>query len=82
MKAEGLLEPYIKEIKMNDQASCMPRDSAATMNAIHLLYVSPENYTGDCAWIKQAVEEHSVCLPLARVVNEGPFRMLKTEEAI
>ncbi|KAH7976053.1 hypothetical protein HPB52_008525 [Rhipicephalus sanguineus] len=45
------------------------RDSAATMDVVHPSYVSAKDFTGECAWIRQVVQEHSVCLPLARDDN-------------
>ncbi|XP_064469850.1 uncharacterized protein LOC135384584 [Ornithodoros turicata] len=52
------------------------------MDVVHPSYVTQADYTSDCAWIKQVVEEHSVCLLIARVTIEGPFGVLVTEAAV
>lgn len=57
-------------------------DSAATKDVVHPSYVSPSDYSGQCAWIRQVVEEQSVCLPIATVVIEGPFGKRTTEAAV
>ncbi|KAM7292953.1 uncharacterized protein ISCGN_026086 [Ixodes scapularis] len=77
-----LLEPYLSDLTVNGKACQVLRDSAATMDVIHPTYVDPNGYTGGYAWIRQVVEEHSVCLPVARVCIEGPFGTLHTEAAV
>ncbi|XP_077561489.1 uncharacterized protein LOC144177794 [Haemaphysalis longicornis] len=52
------------------------------MDVVHPSYVAADDFTGEVAWIKQAVEEHSVCLPMARVRICGPFGELITEAAV
>ncbi|KAH8029310.1 hypothetical protein HPB51_025189 [Rhipicephalus microplus] len=52
------------------------------MDVVHPSNVSPSDYTRQCAWIRQVVEEQSVCLPVATVVIEGPFGKLTTEAAV
>lgn len=70
------------ELVVNEKPCKVLRDSAATMVVAHPSYVSPSDYTGQCSWIRQAVEEQSVCLPVATVVIEGPFCKLPTEAAV
>ncbi|KAM7308052.1 uncharacterized protein ISCGN_011687 [Ixodes scapularis] len=77
-----LLEPYLSDLTVNGKACRVLQVSAATMDVIHPTYVDPNGYTGGCAWIRQVVEEHSVCLPVARVCIEGPFGTLHTEAAV
>ncbi|XP_075733229.1 uncharacterized protein LOC142775608 [Rhipicephalus microplus] len=77
-----LLEPYIQEISVNGKACRALRDSAATMDVVHPSLVSPDDFTGECAWIRQVAEEQSACLPIATVVIEGPFGKLRTEAAV
>ncbi|KAM7295267.1 uncharacterized protein ISCGN_024772 [Ixodes scapularis] len=77
-----LLEPYLSDLTVNGKACRVLRDSAATMDVIHPTYVDPNGYIGGCAWIRQVIEEHSVCLPVARVCLEGPFGTLHTEAAV
>ena len=77
-----LLKPYLYELTVNGKPCQVLRDSAATMDIVHPSYVKPENFTGECAWIRQVVEENSVCLPIARVEVEGPFGLLVTEAAV
>lgn len=77
-----LLEPYIREMTVNGKCCRVLRDSAATMDVVHPSYVTPEQFSGECAWIKQAVEANSVCLPIARICIEGPFGILDTEAAV
>ncbi|CAN7948561.1 unnamed protein product, partial [Ixodes hexagonus] len=52
------------------------------MDVVHPSYVTTSNFTGEVAWIKQLLEEHSVCLPMARVKVSGPFGELLTEAAV
>lgn len=77
-----LLEPYIRDLVVNGQPCRVLRDSAATMDVVHPSYVEESQFTGECAWIKQAVEANSACLPVARVRIEGPFGVLDTEAAV
>ncbi|XP_077489773.1 uncharacterized protein LOC144100768 [Amblyomma americanum] len=58
------------------------RDSAATLDVVRPSYVTSEDFTGAVTWIKQVLEEHSVCLPMARVEISGPFGKLVTEAAV
>ncbi|KAM7313086.1 uncharacterized protein ISCGN_002987 [Ixodes scapularis] len=78
----ALLAPYTKEMLVNGQACTVLRDSAATMDVVHPSYVESGDYTGECAWIRQVVEEHSVCLPIAKICIKGPFGELITEAAV
>ncbi|KAH7977708.1 hypothetical protein HPB49_003203 [Dermacentor silvarum] len=77
-----LLRPYIRQISVNGRVYRALRDSAATMDVAHPSCVSPDDFTGESAWIRQVAEKQSVCLPIARVVIEGPFGQLSTEAAI
>ncbi|KAK8769088.1 hypothetical protein V5799_014447 [Amblyomma americanum] len=77
-----LLEPYMRDFLVNGKECRVLRDSAATMDVVHTSYVEPDMFTGECAWIKQAVEAHSVCLPVAKVLIEGPFGALETEAVV
>ncbi|XP_077516774.1 uncharacterized protein LOC144127751 [Amblyomma americanum] len=52
------------------------------MDVVHPSYVTSEDFTGGVTWIKQVLEEHSVCLPMARVEISGPFGKLVTEAAV
>ncbi|KAM7281609.1 hypothetical protein ISCGN_006255, partial [Ixodes scapularis] len=79
---ERLLEPYTRQMLVNGKDCRVLRDSAATMDVVHPTYVRPEEYTGDCAWIRQVVEEQSVCLPIAKVSISGPFGVLETEATV
>ncbi|XP_077516778.1 uncharacterized protein LOC144127757 [Amblyomma americanum] len=77
-----LLEPYIRDLVVNGKPCRVLRDSAATMDVVHPSYVEPGQFTGECAWIKQAVEANSVCLPIGNISIEGPFGVLHTEAAV
>lgn len=77
-----LLKPYMRTLSVNGRMCRVLRDSAATMDVAHPSCVSSEDYIGECAWIRQVAEKQSVCLPIARVVIEGPFGQLCTEAAI
>ncbi|KAM7313255.1 uncharacterized protein ISCGN_003132 [Ixodes scapularis] len=77
-----LLEPYVHDMRVNGRPCRVLRDSAATIDVMHPSLVRPGDYTGECAWIKQAVEDQKVCLPIARVSVEGPFGKLETEAAV
>ncbi|XP_064469992.1 uncharacterized protein LOC135384733 [Ornithodoros turicata] len=77
-----LLRPYLFELEVNDKPCRALRDSAATMDIVHPSYINREHLTGDVAWIKQVVEEESVCLPVAAVTINGPFGEIRTEAAV
>ncbi|MDD9361343.1 MAG: hypothetical protein PV344_00175, partial [Anaplasma sp.] len=77
-----LLRPYLHELQVNGKPCRVLRDSAATMDVVHPSYVTPSDFTGEVAWIKQVLEEHSVCLPMAKVKISGPFGELLTEAAV
>lgn len=77
-----LLEPYTKDLTVNGQTCQVLRDSAATTDTVYPKYLSNENYMSERAWIRQAVTEGSVCLPMAKVEIEGPFGILKTVAAV
>ncbi|XP_077508853.1 uncharacterized protein LOC144120365 [Amblyomma americanum] len=77
-----LLRPYIHELQVNGKSCRVLRDSGATMDIVHPSYVKEEDFTGEVAWIRQVLENQSVCLPMARMVISGPFGELVTEAAI
>ncbi|XP_077490841.1 uncharacterized protein LOC144101552 [Amblyomma americanum] len=77
-----LLRPYIHELQVNGKLCRVLRDSGATMDIVHPSYVKEEDFTGEVAWIRQVLENQSVCLPMARVVIFGPFGELVTEAAV
>ncbi|XP_077502370.1 uncharacterized protein LOC144113262 [Amblyomma americanum] len=77
-----LLRPYIHELQVNGKSCRVLRDSGATMDIVHPSYVKEEDITGEVAWIRQVLENQSVCLPMARVVISGPFGELVTEAAV
>ncbi|XP_075543258.1 uncharacterized protein LOC142577676 [Dermacentor variabilis] len=52
------------------------------MDIVNPSYVMVDDFTGEVAWIKQVVEEHSVCLPMAKVKIRGPFWEPVTEAAV
>ncbi|XP_042145677.1 uncharacterized protein LOC115318259, partial [Ixodes scapularis] len=77
-----LLRPYLHELQVNGKPCRVLRDSAATMDVVHPSYVTTSDFTGKVVWIKQLLEKHSVCLPMARVRITGPFGELVTEAAV
>ncbi|XP_049516909.1 uncharacterized protein LOC119455960 [Dermacentor silvarum] len=52
------------------------------MDLVHPSFVTAEYYTGKVTWIKSVLEEHSVCLPIARVTISGPFGELETDAGV
>ncbi|XP_054920551.2 uncharacterized protein [Dermacentor andersoni] len=52
------------------------------MDIVDPSYVMVDDFTGEVAWSKQIVEEHSVCLPMAKAKITGPFGELVTEAAV
>ncbi|XP_070393975.1 uncharacterized protein [Dermacentor albipictus] len=52
------------------------------MDIVHPSYVTVDDFTGEVAWIKQVVEEHSVCLPVAKLKISGRFGELRAEAAV
>lgn len=79
---DQLLKPYTKILLVNGAECNVLRDSAATMDVVHPKYVKDADYLSECAWVRQVAEENSVCLPMARVILEGPFGVLETEAAV
>lgn len=77
-----LLKPYTTDLMVNDKRCRVLRDSAATMDVVHPNYVKSEDYLSECAWIRQAVSEDSVCLPMAKVHIRGPFGAIETVAAV
>ncbi|XP_040062649.2 uncharacterized protein LOC120837396, partial [Ixodes scapularis] len=77
-----LLRPYLHELQVNGKPCRVLRDSAATMDVVHPSYVTTSDFTGKVVWIKQLLERHGVCLPMARVRITGPFGELVTEAAV
>ncbi|XP_049272006.1 uncharacterized protein LOC125758637 [Rhipicephalus sanguineus] len=57
-------------------------DLRRTTDVVHPSYVAADDFTGEVTWIKQVLEEHSVCLPMAKVTISGPFGELVTEAAV
>lgn len=80
-KSMRLLQPYTQEMLVNGRSRVLC-DSAATMDVAHPSCVSPRDFTGECARIRQVAEEQSVCLPTARVVLESPLGQLYTKAAV
>ncbi|KAH7952210.1 hypothetical protein HPB52_020156 [Rhipicephalus sanguineus] len=76
-----LLKAFMKECMVKGKRCRVLRDSAAIMDVVHPSYVSAKDFTGECVWIRQVVQEHSVCLPLARVRIDGLFGAFSTEAA-
>ncbi|XP_070378210.1 uncharacterized protein [Dermacentor albipictus] len=81
-KSTRLLELYMQEISVNGKKCRALRDSAATMDVVHSSLVSPNDFTGECAWIREVAEEQCACLPIATVIIEGTFGKLNTEAAV
>ncbi|KAM7301571.1 axoneme-associated protein mst101(2)-like [Ixodes scapularis] len=79
---DRLLEPYLHDLLVNGEPCKVLRDCAATLDVVHPSLVQADHYTGECAWIRQVVEQQSVCLPVARVTIQGPFGTLETEAAV
>lgn len=79
---EKPLAPYLHALSVNGKRCRVIRDSAATLDVIHPDFVRTEDYTGECAWVRQVMEAQSVCLPVEKVTIEGPFGKLETEAAV
>ncbi|XP_070387770.1 uncharacterized protein [Dermacentor albipictus] len=77
-----LLSPYLQDLQVNGKPCRVLRDTAAMMDIVHPSYVTVDDFTPEVAWIKQFVDEHSVCLPRAKVNISGPFGELETEAAV
>ncbi|XP_050046446.2 uncharacterized protein [Dermacentor andersoni] len=52
------------------------------MDIVHPSYMTVTDFTGEVAWVTQVVQEHSVCLPMAKAKISGPFGELVTEAAV
>lgn len=79
---DDLMKPYLYELEVNGSPCTVLRDSGASLDLVHPSFVKPENYLGKCTWIRQVMEEQTVCLPVAEVTLKGPFGELKTEAAV
>lgn len=77
-----LLKPYTQEMIVNGKMKRVLRDSGATMDVAHSSCVTPRDFTGECAWIRHVAGAQSACLPIAKVVIQGPFGELHTEAAV
>ncbi|XP_064482847.1 uncharacterized protein LOC135395680 [Ornithodoros turicata] len=80
--SEDLMKPYLYELKVNGRPCTVLRDSGASLDLVHPSFVSSENYLSKCVWIRQVMEEQTVCLPVAEVMLEVPFGELRTEAAV
>ncbi|XP_064462613.1 uncharacterized protein LOC135373319 [Ornithodoros turicata] len=79
---DDLMRPYLYQLEVNGSPCTVLRDSGASLDLVHPSFVSKENYLSKCAWIRQVMEEQTVCLPVAEVTLKGPFGELKTEAAV
>lgn len=80
--SDDLMKPYLHKLHVNGMPCTVLRDSGASLDLVHPSFISREHHSGKCAWIRQVLEEHSVCLPVAEVTLKGPFGELKTEAAV
>lgn len=81
-EAEDLLRPYLYDMKVNGKFCKGLRDTGATYDLVHSSLVEQEHFTGDCVWIRQALENRAVSLPVAKVKLNGPFGVVETEAAV
>ncbi|XP_064484714.1 uncharacterized protein LOC135396973 [Ornithodoros turicata] len=79
---DELMKPYLYELHINGRPCTVLRDSGASLDLVHPSFVSPEHYVSKCVWIRQVMEERSVCLPVAEVCIQGPFGEFRTEAAV
>ncbi|XP_040062040.1 uncharacterized protein LOC120836966 [Ixodes scapularis] len=63
---EELLEPYLYNIKVNGTHCKGLRDTGATYDVVHSSLVKQSDFTGDCVWIRQALEEQKTDASLAK----------------
>lgn len=62
-----LLKHCTKDMIVRGKECCMLRDSAAALNVVDPKNVSSSKYLSECAWIREAVNKSSPCLPMALV---------------
>ncbi|XP_064485140.1 uncharacterized protein LOC135397466 [Ornithodoros turicata] len=79
---DELMKPYLHQLEVNGIPCTVLRDSGASLDLVHPSLVSRENYLSKCAWIRQVVEEQTVCLPVAEVTLKGKFGEIRTEAAV
>lgn len=79
---EELLEPYLYNIKVNGTPCKCLRDTGATYDLVHSSLVKQSDFTSDCVWIRQALEDRSYSLPVAKVKLSGPFGVVDTDAAV
>lgn len=79
---DELMDPYLYSLEVNGSPCTVLRDSGANLDLVHPSFVSPEHFLGKCAWIRQVLEEQTVCLPVAEVHIKGPFGEFRTEAAV
>lgn len=77
-----LLLPYTYDMKVNGISCNVLRDTGATFDIVHPSFVKPENLTGSCVWVRQALEPDMKCLPVARVEMKGAFGTFETDAAV
>ncbi|XP_064467644.1 uncharacterized protein LOC135378518 [Ornithodoros turicata] len=79
---DDLMKPYLYQFEVNGRPCTVLRDSGASLDLVHPSFILPEHYVSKCVWIRQVIEEQTVCLPVAQVSIKGPFGEFKTEAAV
>lgn len=77
-----LLLPYTYDMTVNGISCKVLRDTGATFDIVHPSFVKPEDFTGSCVWVRQALEPDTKCLPVAKVEMTGAFGKFQTEAAV
>ncbi|KAG8174211.1 hypothetical protein JTE90_015693 [Oedothorax gibbosus] len=75
--------PYLSQGRVNSIETTILRDSGTSIDVAPAKLVNPEDCTGEVVWVKQALENNTRCLPIARIVLEGAgFGCIQTKAAI
>lgn len=77
------LEKYKSKAIINGREQQILRDTGASTDVCASNYVNEEDFTGELIWIRQPLDPHPKCLPVAKIIIEIPeIGSLETRAAI
>ncbi|GBM13611.1 hypothetical protein AVEN_229585-1 [Araneus ventricosus] len=80
---ESHFAPYMSKILVNQTELSILRDTGASIGLGSRNHTSSEDLKGETVWIKQPLDKHFTCLPLAKIELQSPaFGKIVTKEVI
>lgn len=67
---------------VNGQSCKVLREKGDTHDLVHSALVEPKYFTGECVWIRQALANRAISLPVCKVKIQGSFGELETTSAV